>query len=78
MSQIGTAIAKILLGGKGYRESSPEEFKQKEKYIENIQQFYVSEHNINNFLNPKRAYRYGLYYFIETKNEGLQVRTGQY
>jgi len=77
MKELTMYEAKIILAVKGYQESSFEEFNKNEKYIQNIQQFYVCEHNFNNVLKSYRGCRYSLYYFIEG-SPGLQVRTWQY
>jgi len=69
--------AKLILTGKGYAESTFQEFNKTQKYAGNIKQFYISEHNLNNVLKSCQGYRNNLYYFIEG-SPGLQIRTWQY
>lgn len=77
MDKLTKAEAKIILTSKGYKESSFDEFYKNERYIQNIQQFYVCEHNLNKILKPNNSYKNNLYYFIEG-SPILQVRTWQY
>ena len=52
MKKLTKAEAKIILTSKGYKESSFDEFYKNERYIQNVQQSYVCEHNLDRVLKP--------------------------